>query len=636
MSVQLIVYPQNYNGQFNAYSSYPIDFLVNGLFFTGLNSTPIFSSASSIANLPLDIMNLAPPTIPNTWYRFISTGVGTAPTPVVTSANLVLESSAAATATFAGVYQRLTNTNIGQTYKITINLTSIPTPVNGFIHIRIYDGVTQSAFTIITPNALQLTYDFQAPNTNFTIILGYSNTGYTNTVTIDNLIVRPMATSPSFSNFELEDGQVICDLYEDEDIPLSLSVDNFKNVAEKVQSYSKAFKLPATKRNNRIFDNMFELTRADDGVIFNPYNKTQCILKQDGFILFEGYLKMIDISDKDGEISYNVNLYSEVVALADILKDRTFSDLDFSELDHLYNYTVIKSSWDGNLTLLNALPSGSYAGTGTTTDVLKYPFVDWNHQYSQDANGPVLNNLETSFRPFIQLKYLINRIFAETPFTWESNFFNSAEFEGLFMDFNWGSDDTPNDFSDNGVAQYKTGSADNFATTAWTDVEFTDFNSMPDEIGFDGTSVFTCPAGQQNSTFVINANVRVRNVLNNADIQFRWLKNTSTVLNLSPVMSTTGMAAIWFKDFNSALLSTVTVDHGGFYASQPTLTLSGASLTANGTFPGPITSVTINNWGSSVLFWDEILINGLSQSNSQALYNGFVNTTVKTTISGFS
>ena len=36
---------------------------------------------------------------------------------------------------------------------------------------------------------------------------------------------------------------------------------------------------------------------------------------------------MIDISDKEGDISYNVNLYSEVIALADVLGERTFSQL---------------------------------------------------------------------------------------------------------------------------------------------------------------------------------------------------------------------------------------------------------------------------------------------------------------------
>ena len=36
----------------------------------------------------------------------------------------------------------------------------------------------------------------------------------------------------------------------------------------------------------------------------------------------EGYLT-VEMKDKQGEISYSVNLYSEVVALADILKNKT-------------------------------------------------------------------------------------------------------------------------------------------------------------------------------------------------------------------------------------------------------------------------------------------------------------------------
>ena len=108
-----------------------------------------------------------------------------------------------------------------------------------------------------------------------------------------------------------------------------------------MQSYSKAFNLPATKRNNRIFDQIFEITRSDDGVIFNPYKKTQCVLKQDGFILFEGYLRLLDVTDKEGEISYNVNLYSDVVALADSFKRKTVILFRFTNYNS-YNTTELE------------------------------------------------------------------------------------------------------------------------------------------------------------------------------------------------------------------------------------------------------------------------------------------------------
>ena len=133
--------------------------------------------------------------------------------------------------------------------------------------------------------------------------------GGSGNILIDSISVVEQGAG-TIVTYQLEDGQVICDLYEDENIPLTLSVDDFKNAAEQVQSYSKAFKLPGTKKNNLIFDNIFDVTRATTGLVFNPYVKTKSILKQDGFILFEGYLRLIDIQDKNGEISYNVNLYS--------------------------------------------------------------------------------------------------------------------------------------------------------------------------------------------------------------------------------------------------------------------------------------------------------------------------------------
>jgi hypothetical protein len=156
---------------------------------------------------------------------------------------------------------------------------------------------------------------------------------------------------------------------------------------------------------------MFEITRADDGLIFNPYVKTKCVLKEDGFMLFEGYLRLIDIKDKEGEISYNVNLYSEVIALADILKDQTFANLDFEELEHNYNKQEIRRSWnespDASISYINPPTSGFRE----TYDTLRYPFIDWSHQYliggtggasSANSGNPELTALEQAFRPFNQ------------------------------------------------------------------------------------------------------------------------------------------------------------------------------------------------------------------------------------------
>lgn len=370
MSVQLIVFPQSYEGQFSSIATTANNFIVDGINFNTINTSSSYD-APSLLQTAIDNQ---PPSIVNTWYRYRTTGSGTPTLPTEVSGNLTLYS--VSTQSLCGVYQKLSNLVVGNAYEIVID---VSTTGAGLIVPTIYDGSTFIAATIFSAGSSQVTYSFTATSVNQIVVISYSNTTADNIV-ISNISVSQQGITPTTIYTDLQDGQVICDLYEDEDIPLSLSVDDFKNVAEKVQSYSKAFNLPATKRNNQIFDNIFEITRTDTGLNFNPYKKTKCILKQDGFLLFEGYLRMIDISDKSGEISYNVNLYSEVVALADVLGDKTFSELDFTELTHDYNKTQIQYSWNdapsAGITYTNASTSG-FRNANTT---LRYPFVDWTHQ----------------------------------------------------------------------------------------------------------------------------------------------------------------------------------------------------------------------------------------------------------------
>jgi hypothetical protein len=463
MSTQLILYPQSYKGEYNSIANpSTIEYIVNGINFIGLDSTSLHNTTAN--NPSEDAIINQPPSIAGNWYRFTTTGGswGAVSEPVVgfwyipVTISAVQLSANAVTSGHTGIYQQLSGLIVGAIYDIEI---SIVTAQTGILIVELYSGTIINHQQQFSSNTTLISTAFTAQTPNDIFLIDYTSTSVS--ILISQVSIKQSPISPSLIYSELQDGQVICDLYQEEDIPLTLSIDDFKNVAEQVKSYSKDFNLPATKRNNQIFNNMFEITRSDDKLIFNPYIKTQCTLKQDGFILFEGYLRLIDVKDKEGEISYNVNLYSEVIVLADVLKDKIFSELDFSELDHDYNKTSIKQSWDATgLPLLTPIYSGSFAYDAATgnnnTQVLKYPFIDWTHQYLLGPAGtgnnvlpgtPQLMSLEQAFRPCIQLKYLINKIFAASGFNWTSDFFDSTDFGKLFMDFNWGADMAPVVFS---------------------------------------------------------------------------------------------------------------------------------------------------------------------------------------------
>ena len=429
MSVQLIVYPQNYEGFTSSNFNLPVEMLANGNNFVNVGDYVSSYPAPSSTLSQQAITALFPPTYFNTWYGYYTTTNSSSPiySPPLDLVVLIEDG--------CGILQNLTNLTAGLVYnlEITVDTGTAFVPIN----IDIFNEDVLDTAIVTTPTSAVTTVQFTAPNDNFTVLsITNLNVSTGDSILIENISIMVAPTEPTI----LGDGQVILDLYEEEDLPLTLSVEDFKNVAENVASYSKAFNLPATKRNNKAFDSIFEITRDYTGLIFNPYQKTECVLKQDGLLLFKGYLRLLDVTDKLGEISYNVNLYSEVVALADTLKDRAFRDLDFTELEHDYNYTEIRNSWQGLLNYTNAGTSGFRSG-GT----VRYPFVDWNHNYSVTNGGMTkLLTLESSFRPFINIRYLIDRIFEASDFTYESTFISSdADFNKLFMDFNWGGDTMP-------------------------------------------------------------------------------------------------------------------------------------------------------------------------------------------------
>ena len=519
MSVQLIVFPQSYEGQYNSIASTANDFIVDGIDFNTINTSSSYDSGTGLQ----EAINNQPPSVVNTWYRYRTTGSGTPTLPTELSGNLTLHS--VSSASFCGIYQKLSNLVVGTVYEIVLDLSTTGT---GFVLFNIFHGSTQVSTNFVNANLSQLTYTFTAQSTTPTIVITYFNT-VTDFIAISNITVNEQGFTPSVI-YDLQDGQVVCDLYEDEDIPLSLSVDDFKNVAEKVQSYSKAFNLPATKRNNQIFDNIFEITRTDTGLNFNPYKRTKAILKQDGFLLFEGYLRMLDISDKSGETSYNVNLYSEVVALADVLGDKTFSNLDFTELTHNYNKTNIKRSWNDAGTGIN-YTNPSTSGFRDPYLTLKYPFVDWTHQIlvggssgtTATSGNPEYTSLEQIFRPFINIKYLIDRIFQEVPFTYESEFFNTDDFKKLYMDFNYGE----NDLTIGMGKQNNSALGDPITTSAafptWTNLRLYEHypNTPLSDVGYDETTgILTATA--DDSAYSVSYSFGLNKVITSA-AAFRWV-----------------------------------------------------------------------------------------------------------------
>lgn len=572
MSVQLIVYPQNYEGQYSVYSTpFFTEYVSDYSFNIGTLGTGFSGSAGNIGSA---ISNLVPL---NIWQQYNVTGGSfTSANPAtVSSGKITLDSASSASLT--GAYQLISNLTIGSSYVLKIERLAGTT---GFVILGHSGNWTVNGtqykplhFTNLPNTVGTHTFTFTATDTEQVFLINYSNDDNTNLEIGSVSIKESVASAPTVDAFT--DGQVILDLYEESNIPLSLSIDNFKNVAEKSQSFTKAFKLPSTKRNNKIFSSLYDVTRSvkSDIYAFNPYKKTKAILKEDGYTIFDGYLRLIDITEKEEEVSYNVNLYSDTITLADTLKDKKFKDIDFTELNHLYDKANIKlSHYDNNgVVLTTALPTSSFAykaalGTGKT-DVIKYPFVKWNGNTYLDSGNVVLQKLEDAFRPFINCKYLVDRIITEAGFTYNSDFLESTDFTKLFMDFNWGEGITPVYFSDKiRIASTYT------IPDGYNNVQYTT-NQIPPHYN-TSTKKFT--ADQDNLTFSGYFSLTLLHTGGaNETVKMRWIHKDSAGVTISssqntPVIQDTGgvYPELRSKSFNVTLNDNDTLELQTFVASS--------------------------------------------------------------------
>lgn len=574
MSTQLILFPQDYNS-YAFTSTQNLTEQASNITFTSaaLNTFGMSSYGTAWAFLALSNY---PATVGN-WRLFYTDATNadwtatTIPTISTNSQTLTLYSSAGtgAEGSLAGVYQRLDGLSVGAQYTLTITHSSLPAGSKfqiGFQGFGIYNfndsaiGTSGNSPTIIAASGnTTTTLNFTAPSgVPFTYLsVAYNNT--TNqTITISKISVTENPANIPLTYNNIEDGQVICDLYQEEDIPLTLSVDNFKNAAEKTQSYSKDFDLPATKRNNKIFTHIFDVTKTIQNVYdFNPYLKTKAILKQNGLLIFEGSLRLIEIKDDNGEISYNVNLFSETVALKETLEGRTFAELNLAELDHAYNYTNITLSWEGEIVLNNNLAADSFAlvpGLATNkTNVLKYPFCDWTGTIDCTQTEPELSRLEDAFRPWISVKYLLDNIARNAGYTFQSDFFDSSDFAKLYMDFNWGNEGGAIDFTHTGSANYRLLDPNKYAGTSATTRHFESDGSPDDfdaDTGWDlASSTFVCQ--QDNTYYRLAARLYFKNVTgSSANVNYiRWVRN-----NASGVFGAVGTKT-YFNQQNNISLS---------------------------------------------------------------------------------
>jgi hypothetical protein len=153
--------------------------------------------------------------------------------------------------------------------------------------------------------------------------------------------------------------QEYIELYGNENIEMEVAFAEIQDITKKNSAFTKEFKVPGTKNNNFIFNYFFDINSVY--LNWNPKKKFEADLIYDGYELYNGYIRMNNVSINKLEKVYSITFYSEVGDVAANIGDKFLRELDLSHLSHPFTPEVyLQSQMDWNLFPLTGTTNYSY------------------------------------------------------------------------------------------------------------------------------------------------------------------------------------------------------------------------------------------------------------------------------------
>ena len=230
---------------------------------------------------------------------------------------------------------------------------------------------------------------------------------------------------------ELYIGSNRLDTYKDEDINITLNIQNIKDISKLFVDFTQNFSVPASAANNAAFKHYYN---ADVSGGFQASLRQDATLFVDKEVFREGTIELLGVNLEQGKAaSYEVVFFSAGVNLKDLFGEDELIDLDLSAYDHAYDGAVIRGAMEGT----TALHSGN----------IIYPLIspvgDWHYDSAPNDHSPLdiayhsqndnhgLNYYE--LKPAIKLSKIVDAIEAKYGITFTSTFFSDSKFTDLFM-----------------------------------------------------------------------------------------------------------------------------------------------------------------------------------------------------------
>ena len=213
------------------------------------------------------------------------------------------------------------------------------------------------------------------------------------------------------------------DLYGDEKISITSSIQNIQDISKCFTDFSQAFTVPASDTNNDIFS-WFYNNDIDGG--FNAKERATARIEINHIPFRRGKVQLEGSEIKNNvPESYRITFYGDVVSLKDLFGDDKLSDLDYSSIALDYTGSNVQTSI-----------------TSTSDLAVRFPLISSSRVWQYNSGGGT-NDIKvpagaiafTELFPAVKDKSILDIIETEYGITFNGNFLDSNYFKKSFTYF---------------------------------------------------------------------------------------------------------------------------------------------------------------------------------------------------------
>ena len=223
------------------------------------------------------------------------------------------------------------------------------------------------------------------------------------------------------------------DMFKDESISITQSIQNVKDIAKVFTDFSKTFSVPASKTNNKIFKHYYNYD-IENG--FDARKKKDATIELNNITFREGKIKLEGVDLKNNVAhTYRITFFGNTVSLKDLLgEDKLQSLSDLDSLSEVYDVNGIRSGLQ-----LDPATNDVIVPLITHTQRLFYDSTSSNHEDDNIADTGGSQNIHGG--NYTQLKYalrihkIVEAIESKYSITFSDDFFvdTNAPYYDLFI-----------------------------------------------------------------------------------------------------------------------------------------------------------------------------------------------------------